>query len=117
MLARKNRLSLTYNYQKLKNQGKWLNLPLFNLLYSCRLGNKIPQVAIVAGTKVSPLSTKRHLVKRLISEAVRPALSSLPPNLSLAIFAKKEINDKNLTEIKNEWQKAIKQLNNETIKQ
>lgn len=116
MLARKNRFSLTTNYQKLKNQGKWLNFPFFNLLYSYHLKNNVPLVAIVVGVKVSRLSARRHRIKRLISEAVRSTLLSLPPNLTMAIFAKKEINEKSLGEIKTELEKGLIQINHETIK-
>ncbi|MBI3385254.1 ribonuclease P protein component [Candidatus Gottesmanbacteria bacterium] len=114
MLAKKNRLSLTTGYQKLKTSGKWLNRSFFNLLYSDKFPSNNPHVAIVVGNKVSPLATKRNRLKRLISEAIRPFLSSLPENFTLAIFAKKEINDKNLGEIKTELEGVVKQFNNET---
>ncbi len=112
MLAKKNRFPLTSGYQKLKAEGKWLNSTLFNLLYLNKFPSNAPQVAIVVGNKISSLATKRNRLKRLISEAIRPLLSSLPANLGLAIFAKKEIASKSFGEIKRELEKAIKQISN-----
>jgi len=123
MLPKENRLDLKKEFFEIKKKGKLLRGKLFNFLFlvSKQLSNsnirlladnfQPPNFALIVSKKIDKRATKRNRVKRLLGEAIRSFLPRLQPGIKGVFLVKKEILEKNFTDIKNEIEETLKEAN------
>lgn len=107
MLPKTHRFDFNTEYSDLKKTGKRLRSPPFDLIYTFSSPNISPRIGFVVGKNVSLLSTRRHLVKRRISEAIFLNRKNLPQNINIVFLVKKESVGKTFEEIKKELERII----------
>jgi len=88
MLANINRLRKDWEIKKVFKDGKKTLSDNFTL---CYLPNRFGynRFAIVVGTKVSKLSTRRNALKRRMREIVRQSVQTMPQGFDIALLAHK----------------------------
>ncbi len=89
MLAKDQRLNLRQSF-KWVISGKRQENSLFKLFY--RTGdNSHPLVGIATSGKVMKHATARNRARRLLSTAIQPLYSQLPPSINIVIMPKNEL--------------------------
>ena len=76
------RLPLRFERERLSRQGERVSgrsISLVKAPSSLTASNPHPRFAVLVTKKVSPLSTERNHIKRLVSEATLSFLSDIPP--------------------------------------
>lgn len=91
MLPKEYRFPLKTDLNKIKQTGKVINTPYFNLLYERQPAQKVPLFAVVSGLKVSKKAFKRNKLKRQILSGVREELTKIDKSANLIFFMKKPI--------------------------
>lgn len=77
MIARKYLIPLRKEFLGIKNRGKFVNTPLFNLIIT-RNNFPYPRFAFIVSKKISLSSVVRHQIKRQLADQV--SRLSLPAN-------------------------------------
>jgi len=112
MLSKNNRLDLKKDFSEIKRKGKVLKGKLFDFLFQKSAVDFCPPAfAFIVSKKIDKRATKRNRIKRLLSESVRSFLPQIKPGIKGVFLVKKEILEKNFTEIKNEVEVIFKEGN------
>lgn len=107
MLPKKHRLMLSKDFEILKNQGRRINGPLFNLIVAKRDENQPPRFGFVVSRKIDKKAVRRNRCKRLLREATRPFLSSAKPGYDVLLLAKKPLKEKSFGETEEEMRRMF----------
>ena len=101
MLSQPNRLSLRTERIRLEKDGVTRHSPLFIVVaaskrsedpaYSRGTIPSPPRFAVLVSKKLAPLSVKRHLLRRIITEVLRRNLDKFPPGRDYLVIPKKPI--------------------------
>jgi ribonuclease P protein component len=112
MLQKKNRLSTTYEFNKVRRVGKRIRNPLFDLFYlDVREKPKgAVQVGIVVTNKYSKIAPVRNRVKRVFREVIKLNLEHIPKGFWLVIHPKKLAEEKTHEEISTEFNKVLSKI-------
>ncbi len=99
MFSNKYRLRETKKIAQVFKTGKHIHGKYIFIKYTVSKETS-PRVAISVSTKLFKKAVDRNRIKRLIREAIKPHLTTLP-NLDILIIVKKEIDENiSLTELK-----------------
>jgi len=108
MLPKKHRLSTTYEFNKVRRDGKKVRASLFDLFY---LKDKGPaRFGIVVPNSYSKVAPVRNKVKRVFREVLRLNLKNVPEGLWVVVHPKKESEKKNNEEISTEINKVLSKI-------
>lgn len=102
VLPARHRLETYQEIERVKNKGKLYQTSLFGLLVLRNQTSGLTRFCFIVSLKISPKSTIRNRVKRLLAEALRGRLIKIPPGFDLVFLVKKTIIGKNIEEIKKE---------------
>ncbi len=91
MLPNNVRLRNSRRIGEISKQGRYSHGKLLLIKFLPNDKNSV-RIAISVSTKLFPLAVQRNKIKRLIREAVKPHLASLPTT-DILIIAKKSIED------------------------
>ena len=111
MLRKENRLSTTYEFNKVRRLGRKVRTPLFDLFY---LDNKNPEtptrIGVVVSNKFSPVAPKRNRVKRIFREMLRLEMEKLPNGYWLVVHPNHTSVEKSHEEIRAEINKVLSKI-------
>lgn len=90
MIKKYFRLSPSSLYQQVFKEGKFLDHPLFTVIFKKNdLGH--PRFGIIVSLKVSSLAPKRNFIKRRIRAILHQIIPQYQKSFDIIILAKKEI--------------------------
>lgn len=111
MLPKKNRLSTTYEFNKVRRVGKRIKSPLFDLFYSDVEGYGGPsRLGVVVTNKYSKVAAVRNRVKRVFREVLRLNLDKIADGYWIVIHPKKAAEEKEHEEISSEFNKVLSKI-------
>jgi ribonuclease P protein component len=111
MLKKDNRLSTTYEFNKVRREGESFRSKNFMMFYLDVSGYDGPtRVGIVVSTKYSKVAPVRNRVKRVFREVVRLNLDKIKDGYWLVIQPFKSATEKGYEEINTEFNKALSQI-------
>ena len=102
MLPARHRLETYQEIERVKKKGELYQTSLFGLLVLKNQTSYLTRFDFIVSLKISPKSTIRNRIKRLLAEAISERLIKISPGFDLVFLAKKTIIGKNLKEIKKE---------------
>jgi len=77
MLALKNRLTNKVDFARVRKRGKMFPSESFSLVVYDRKDSNPSRFGFIASTKVSPHSTRRNFIKRILGEAMTQNMYSV----------------------------------------
>ena len=88
MLANINRLRRDHEIRKVFKEGKPIKTENFTIRWRRNLKG-VNRFAVIVGTKVSKLSTRRNALKRRMREIIRQSVQTMPQGFDIALLAHK----------------------------
>lgn len=99
MLPKTYRLP-SFQFTSVKSHGQLLQSPLFGLLVLKSSISTYPRFGFIVSTKISNKATVRNRLRRLLSAALLPLLSHLPPGHDYLVLAKTKLINQSLDHIR-----------------
>ena len=111
MLKKENRLSTTYEFNKVRRLGRKVRGPYFDIFY-LKINNYAgpSRVGVVVTNKFSPVAPKRNRVKRIFREMVRLELENIPNGYWVVIHPKQIVLEKDYEELRAEFNKVLSKI-------
>lgn len=110
MLPRGNRLIGKSNFDRVLKKGKVLQFPCLGLVFLKEGDNLSSRFGFIISNKISKKAVERNRIRRILREAIRENLPTMPPGFLFVILAKRSILEKSATEIKKEVVEAIRKI-------
>ncbi len=111
MLKKCNRLTSTYEFNKVRRYGKKYTATLFHIFYLNPKGYEgPPKIGIVVSNKFHKAAVRRNRVKRVFREVVYNNLGKIKQNLWIVIHPKVLTLDKNYEEVNADFVKALQKI-------
>jgi len=86
-VQKKFRLTRSEDFKRVRRTGKSYAHPLVVLVTQASESSRPVHVGVAAGKTVGT-AVQRNRAKRILREAIRPLLNSLPSNLDIALIAR-----------------------------
>lgn len=109
MLARKNRLTDSRDFKKVRESGRVSQFLNFGVAYVDRKDEKPPRFGFVVSTKISKGASDRNRIKRAMSEAVRGMAVYARQGVDVVFLAKNAATGSSTDKIMKEVRKALKE--------
>jgi len=94
-LNRALRLRKNSDFQRVRQQRRSVSSRLLILAWASNNvtlhSDSKPRIGFVVGKRISKHAVVRNYIKRLLSEAIRPALADLPGGIDIVISAKNQV--------------------------
>lgn len=90
MLSRERRLTSDWDFKMVRQRGKKIRTPLFDLCYLSKKGNLPSRFGFVISTKLDKRAAKRNRIKRIFREEAKATLSKVKHGFDLVFLVKKE---------------------------
>ena len=101
MLPKKFRITVT-RFNQIPQKTKELNLFFLKIKLKGKADNNDPRFAVLVGKALDARSSRRHLSKRIVIEAVRKEIGNIKIPINMLLKAKKIINKKDRATVENE---------------
>lgn len=108
MLPKQNRLKKKKDFDRVFNEGSYLDTPLF-LVKSAKNNLKVSRFGFVVSKKVSPKAVERNRIKRIMREVVRKAIQN-EKELDIIFISKPTITQQSFFKIQEEINKILNSL-------
>lgn len=111
MLKKQNRLSTTYEFEKVKRLGRYYKARLFHIYFlPLKDPNAPTRVGIVVSNNFHKSAVVRNRIKRLFREAIRQKFDRIRNGLWIVIYPKFISIDKTYEEISFDFDQFLQKL-------
>jgi len=98
-LPKKNRLKKESSFKQLKETGKIIKTPLFNILYLNQDGIEVPKIGFIISKRIDKSAVVRNQIKRKLSAVVSDLTEKFQPNILLLFLVKHPAKIANIKEV------------------
>ena len=109
MLSKERRLTSDWDFKMVRQRGKKIKTPLFDLYYLSKKGNVSSRFGFVISTKLDKRAVKRNRIKRILREEVRSIFSKIKHGFDFVFLVKREALEAEPDRVRKILREALKE--------